>query len=133
MYDFEIHYYSKPFSLAWAFFAVLLFSLNGWSCHIWCAILINDIMDPHMPGLSTRKSLLCDLFYVTRHQVYWGLTHNMVYFWYSKLISHTQTHIHTQRHTVQSGVSTLRHPYKYIFTPPVTCSQQLSLLNWINN
>ena len=40
----------------------------------------------------------------------------------------THTHLHT--HT---GVNTLTHPYKYILTPPVMCSQQQFLLHWINN
>ena len=37
---------------------------------------------------------------------------------------------HTQKtHTAHSGASRLTHPCKYIFTPPVTCSQQLPLLH----
>ena len=27
--------------------------LNGWSCHIWCVILLNDNMDIHMSSLGT--------------------------------------------------------------------------------
>ena len=34
----------------------------------------------------------CCVFYATRHQVYWGLIHNMVFYWYSHLIwYHTRT------------------------------------------
>ena len=33
------------------------------------------------------------------------------------------------QHTAHSGASKLTHPYKYIFMPPVMCSQQLSLLH----
>ena len=40
---------------------------------------------------------------------------------------------HTQRHTAHSGTSKLTDPYKYIFTSPVMCSQQLPLLHWMNN
>ena len=29
----------------------------------------------------------CYVFYATRHQVYWGLTHNVVFRWYSDLTS----------------------------------------------
>ena len=36
---------------------------------------------------------------------------------------------HTQTHTAHSGASRLTHPYKYIFPPPVMCSQQLLLLH----
>ena len=70
------------------------------------------------------------VFYATRCQVYWGLTH-VAFCWYSDLISQTQTH--TQTHTAYSGASRLTHPYKYIFSPTVMCSQQPSLLHWMNN
>ena len=61
--------------------------LSGWSHHIRCFILRNDIMD---------------------------ITHK-------------------QRHTLHTGANRLIHPCKYILTPPVRCSQQLSVLNWISN
>ena len=41
----------------------------------------------------------------------WGLTH-VVFCWYSKLISHTQTN------TSHSRDNRLTHPYKYILRPP---------------
>ena len=71
--------------------------------------------------------------YATMCQVYSCLTHNVVFCWYSDLILHTHNHIHTQRHTDHSGASRLTHPYKYMFTPPIMCSQQLSLFHWMNN
>ena len=40
---------------------------------------------------------------------------------------------HKQRHTLHTGANRLTHPCKYILTPPVRCSQQLSVLNWISN
>ena len=89
--------------------------LNGWSCHIWCAILLNDNMDLYMSSLGT----------LIRHQVYWGPTHNVVFYWYSDLISHTQTH------TTYLGASRLTHPYKYIFTPHVY-SWYLYYIKWLN-
>ena len=46
---------------------------------------------------------------------------------------HIRTHTHTQRHMAHWGASRLTHPYKYIFTPAVMCSQQLSLLHWMDN
>ena len=73
------------------------------------------------------------LFYVTRHQVYWGLTLHVVFCWYSGLISHAHKHTYIQRHIAHSGANVLTHPYKYIFTPTVMCSQQLSLLHWMKN
>ena len=38
-----------------------------------------------------------------------------------------------QRHTSHSRVNRLTHPYKYKLTPPVMCSQQLHVLQWMNN
>ena len=86
---------------------VIFLRLNRWSWHIWCTILLNDNMDLHMSRLGT---LVPEGpwygVYAARHQFYWGLTHNMFFYWYSDLISHTNTH------------STLRgqltnNPYKY--------------------
>ena len=47
--------------------------------------------------------------------------------WFNLTQTHMQTH--TDKDTAHSGASRLTHPYKYIFTPPVICSQQLSLLH----
>ena len=60
----------------------------------------NDNIDLHMPNLGTLvpEGPWC-VFYATRIQVYWGLTHNVVCYWCSDLISHTQTHTDTHRHT----------------------------------
>ena len=58
------------------------------------------------------------VFYAKRPQVYWGLTHNVVFYWYSDLISHTQN---TQTYTAHSGANRLTHPYIiYIYT---TCNK----------
>ena len=91
-----------------------------------CAILLDDIMDVHMSSFRTLMH-----FYATSGEIYWGLTHDVVFCLYSDMISHTHTHIHTQRHTAHPGASRLTHPYKYIFIPTVMCSQQLSLLHWM--
>ena len=104
------------------FLSVVLFLwLNRWSQHIWCAILLNDNIDLHMLNLETLvpEGPWC-VFYATRCQVYWGLTH-VVFYWYSDVVI---THTNTKAHTAHSGASRLTHPYKYIFTPPVMCSQQ---------
>ena len=69
------------------------------------------------------------MFYAKRCQVYWGLKYDVVFCWYSDLISHTQTHTHTSH----LGASRPTHPCKYIFSPTVMCSQQLCLLHWMNN
>ena len=56
----------------------------------------------------------CCVFYTTKHHVYWGLANNEVF------AEHTQGPRLTQ-------------PYKYILIPSAMCSQQLSILHWINN
>ena len=48
--------------------------------------------------------------------------------WFS--ITHTQTHTHKDiQYTLWA--SRLTHPYKYIFTSPAMCSQQLPLLHYM--
>ena len=100
--------------------------LNGWSHHIWCAIFLNDNMDQHMLnlGILVLEGPWC-VFYATRCQVYWGLTHSVVFYWYFIWFAHTQT----QTHTAHSEASILTYPYKYMFTPLVMCSQHLPLLH----
>ena len=34
--------------------------LNGWSHHIWCVILLNDLMNLHMSSLRTWVRVLCN-------------------------------------------------------------------------
>ena len=83
------------------YFWCLLFWLNVRSCHIWCVILLNDIMDLYM---SRRGTLVpewpCYVFYATRCQVYSGLT-NVFFCWYSNLIK--QAHIQTKTHSILRG------------------------------
>ena len=70
--------------------------------------LLNDKMDLlHMPSLGTGvPEGPWQVFYATRCQVYWGLTHNMAFYWYSDLISHTHKHTHT----THSRAGRLTHP-----------------------
>ena len=49
----------------------LSLSLNGWSRHIWCAILFNGIMDVHMLSLRTLMHVLCNK---ASSCVHWGST-----------------------------------------------------------
>ena len=101
-------------------FSVALFLwLNGWSSHIWCAVLLNDNIDLHMSSLGT---LVSEVLWCVLCQFYWGLTHNVFFYQYSDLISHTHKHTHTT-------LTRMAHPCKYIFTAPAMCSQQLPLLH----
>ena len=88
-------------------------------------------MDLNMPNLGALvlKGPCC-MFY-TGCQVYWGLTHKAVSFWYSDFISHT--HKYTQKHTEQSGPNRLTQPHKHILKPPSMRSQHISVLHWMNN
>ena len=117
---------SPPTPTPTALSVVLFLQLNGWSCHICCGILLNDIMDLHMSSFGTLvpEGPWC-VFYATRHQVYWGLAH-LIFYWCSDLITHT--HTYTKIHS--TGTSGLTHPYN-IFTSLVTSSQQLSLIERI--
>ena len=108
---------------------VTFLRLNGWSCHIFCAILLNDNMDLYMSSLGTLvpEGAWC-VFYATRRQVYWGLTDNVVFYWYSYLISHTQTEKHTQ-HT-QGPVDL--HTHIIIYLHHLLCDW-ITLNDWMNN
>ena len=79
-------------------------------------------MDLHQSSLDTLvpEGSWC-MFYATKHQVYWALTHVvfLLVFWFD--ITHTNT--------THSGASRLTRQYNYILTPPVMCSQQLPLLH----
>ena len=93
-------------------------------------LFVMDNVDLHVLSLCTLvpEGPWC-VFYATRHQVYWGLAHNMVFWWYSNLISHKHTHTHIEH----AKTSMLTHPYKYIFTLLGIFSHQLSLLHWMDN
>ena len=93
---------NHPFPVAfnlhpYCFFVVLFLWLSGWSCHISYIILLNDAMYLHISSLGTfvPEGPYC-VFYAIRLR---GLTHNVVFCWYSDLISHAHTHAGRQAHT----------------------------------
>ena len=61
---------------------VLFLWLNGWWCHIWCAILLNANMDLYMWSLGTSvpEGPWC-VFQAIRPLVYCGMKHNVVFYW----------------------------------------------------
>ena len=89
-------------------------------------------MELHMPSLGTLVpgGPWC-VFYARRRQVYWGLAHIVVFYWYSDLISHTDKHSNTQ-HT--QGGSRLTHTYKYKYLNHLLCarSSYLCYIKWLN-
>ena len=82
---------------------VLFLWLNGWSHYIWCAILLNDNMDLHMWSLGNLvpERTWC-VSYATRRKVDSGLTHKVVFYWYSRF-DITQTHKLTSIHSTIRG------------------------------
>ena len=112
-----------------AIFDVLLIWINGWWCHIWYVLLLNDIRDLYISTLGTlvreqpwyvfmQQSLKFTDFW----HIIWLFAGTLI--WYHK-------HIYTQWHTALSADNRLTHPFKYILTSPDMCSQQLSVLQWI--
>ena len=91
------------------------------------AILLNDNMDLYMLSLGTivPEGPWC-VFYATRHEVYWGLIYNMVFYWYPDLISHKRTQ-HTQRPVYQ-------HTHINIYLHYLLCAQSRCLyyIKWLN-
>ena len=99
--------------------------------HIWCAILLNDIMDPQISNLGTSvPEGPWYVFYATRHQVYSGLTH-VIFCWYSGMISDTQIHKQTDTQHSQWPVDWHIHINTYLHH--LFCAQKLSSLHWMNN
>ena len=89
----------------------------------------NVIMDLHMFSLGTLvpEGPWC-VFLAKRHQVYWGLTHIVVFCWHSDLISHTKTH------TTHSGASRLTHTHIKMYLHHLLCAHSSYLLyytKWI--
>ena len=109
---------------------VMFLSLNVRSRHIWCAILLNDKMDLQMLSFGTLvpERSWC-VFYVIRCHVYRGLTHNVVFYWYSDMTSHTQTYKQTQ------GTDTVdwhTHINIYLHHLLCSCSSYLCYIKWLN-
>ena len=65
-----------------------LISLTEWMIVTHLMFLL-EIIDLHMSSLGTLLPEKPCMLYTTRYQIYWGLTHNEGFCWYSDLISHT--------------------------------------------
>ena len=83
------HHFQPPPSNPTTLFDVLFLYLNGWLCSISWVISLNIMNLRRMSLGNFVPGRPCCVFYATRHQVYWGLTH-VVFCCYSNLISHTQ-------------------------------------------
>ena len=79
----------------------LLFCFFGWISDYTTFVVLFYLMDLRVSSLGTLvPEGSWFVFYATRFQVYWGLTHNVDFYWYSDLI--WQTHKHRQ-HTRGQG------------------------------
>ena len=85
-------------------------------------------MDLHMSSLGTlvTEGPWC-VFHATRCQVYWVLTHNVAFYWYSDLLPHTQTYKHTHTHHTQGPVDWHTHINKYL--QYILCPQHIPMLH----
>ena len=105
---------------------ILFLWLNGWWRHIWCAILLNDIMDLHMRNLGILVPEGIGCFFMQQGVKFTEVWHKILFFAGTLIWCYTQ-----HKHTQYTEAIRLTHPYEYIFTPPVMWSLQLSLLQWI--
>ena len=102
---------------------LLFLRLNWWLRHIWCAVLLNDIMDLHMSSLGTLvPEGPCCVFYATRYQVYWNLI-PCVFFASTLICYHTQTH----KDISHSGTKRLTHPHRYVLSFVLTAAMCITL------
>ena len=119
---------SPPTPTATVFSVVMFLWQKGWSCHIWCATLLNDNMDLYVPSLGTLvpEGSWC-VFHATRRQVYWSLKHTVVFYWYCYLISVTHNIQNTFR-----GHETKTHINIYLHHLLCGHSSYLYLIKWLN-
>ena len=92
---------SPPTFTSTAIFDVLFLWLNGWSCHSWCVILLNDIVDLYMSSLDTlipEELAMCfvqlGVKFTEVWHIMWLFPDNLI--WY-------HTHIHTKTHSTLRG------------------------------
>ena len=117
---------SPPTSTPTVFSVVLLLWLNGWSCHIWCAILLNNNMDLHMSSLGTRRTLMCVLCKNESGLPRSDICSFLLVLWFD--ITNTQTHIqHTQR-----PVDWHTHINEYLHHLLCAQSSYLYYIKWLN-
>ena len=106
-----------------ALFVALFLRLTMWSCFLF-------IWWYYGPNLQCLGNIVpaasCCVFYATRHQIYWRFDMDDMILT-SNLIKIT----HIDKNTGYTGSNRLKHTYKYIWAPPVTCTQQLPALHWV--
>ena len=101
---------------------------NKTTPHIWCVILLNDVMDLNMLRLVTSTTRI--LWSVLCNKVSVYLRSNI---WRSFLLVLWFAIIQTNKDTAHIGANRIAYPYKCILMTPVLRSQHLSVLHSINN
>ena len=117
-----------PTLTATAHYVTFFSRLNGWSCHIWCAILLNDIMDVHMSSLKTLMHVSCNnASSLLSSDIWCG------FFLYSDLISDIHTHKHTHKDTQHTSGPVDWHTHVSLYLHQVLCahSSYLYCNKWI--
>ena len=102
-------------------------SLAKWvSCHIWCAILLNNNMDLHMSSLGTRRTLMCVLCKNVSGLPRSDICSFLLVLWFD--IANKQTHTqHTQR-----PVDWHTHINEYLHHLLCAQSSCLYYIKWLN-
>ena len=89
-------------SIPTALFIALFCWLNGWLRHIWCVILLNDIMDLHIRSLGTmyqKDHIVC---FMQQGVKFTEVSQNVIFYWYSVLwFDITSTHKISSTHRDQ--------------------------------
>ena len=83
---------SPPAPTSTALSVIMFLWLNRWSCHICCTILLNANMDLYMSRLGTLVQAGLWFGFVQQGVNFTKVTDNVVFYWYSDLISHTNKH-----------------------------------------
>ena len=106
---------------------VLFLWLNGWSRHIWYAILLSNNMDLHMFSLGTLvpEGPSCALW---KKSINFTEVWDIMWFFTGALIWY-----HTYKHTTHSGAPRLTHLYN-IYLQHLLCahSSYLYYIKWSN-
>ena len=95
--------------------------LNVWSCQMEFVVLLNNIMDRKLPRLGNLvpAAPYC-VSHITRHPIYWR---------FDTVWQFAKTLIWYHTHTGHTGTKRMTNTYKYVLTPPITYSQQLTVLH----
>ena len=124
---------SNPNPTPTTHFVFFFLWLNGWSRHIWCAILLDDVMDIHMSSLRTLVHVLCSKATNLLNSDKWCGFLLVLSFDLSQTHLHTHTYknTHRERHTTQRSVDWHTHINTYLHQLLCAHSSYLYYIEWI--